>query len=68
MNCEPNCRDGEWRLFAYCEEPGGDGRHERPTAEMVDVVAIGIELGTLDIFPRRVGGQVDGPAAVPLCI
>lgn len=50
----------------YGEEPRRDGRHERPATEVVDVVAVGVKFGTLDLSPRHVGPEVYRPSAVPL--
>ena len=51
---------------SYREEPGRQGRHERPAAKMMYVVSVGIELCVLDLLSRRVDRQMDWPAAVPL--
>lgn len=54
------------RNRAYREEPWGDCCHEGAATEVVDMMAVGIELRTLDLVPWRVDCQVYWPRSIPL--
>ena len=74
MNQAHNARQSRQRRVLWLmtgnranrEEPWGDRCHEGAAAEVVDMMAVGIELRTLDLVPWRVDRQVNWPRSIPL--
>ena len=54
------------REIMHREEPWGDCCHEGAATEVVNMMAVGIELRTLDLVPWRVDCQVYWPRPIPL--
>jgi hypothetical protein len=51
---------------AHGKEPRGNSAHERPSAEVAEVIQVTIEFRKMDFTRRRMGSEMDWPAAGPL--